>query len=610
MRFAIAVLLLGVGTLWFSCRTLKTPTADSGVSDAVSLGSGERLLTILGTNDIHGSMEASPGDGNKPVGGMTYWSGVVQAIRAGAIASYGDNAGVLLLDAGDQFQGTLVSNFNEGKAMMSIMSLIGYDAIVPGNHDYDFGPLGWQDDVVLETTESALRDNVGALKAALQEAQFPVLSANTYLRASLKAAGSGEPVEVESENCRPETEGLNIDWAAALRPSFVKPYAIIAKAGLKVAVIAVDNEDTAKTSMPPNLVDFCFRDFVESYREVRAALQGQADVFVMLAHEGDLDDMGFKEKIRRLLQDDPDAVDAVVSGHSHRPMNYQVDGVPVIQSAANGTKFGRIDLVFDVASGRVNKAKTRLFGGAELAHHKCASVAAATCRMVDGVPQYDGHPVVPMPAVKERVEAARHAVQEIASRVVGSADGEVTRSRKSDSPLANGMTDTLRLATGADVTFINSATLRTTMPKGELTYDHLFQVLPFANRTIRLKPLSTTQIVKLAQRTVSESGEYGVLNQSGLKITYMGSGSNAKVLRVQTAAGELIYDRDNGGNQTNRSFTVVTLSYLTDPLSGVSGLNDVPRDADLGVFREIVANHLFASPRAFSTSLDDRLVKL
>src|SRR6266852_9607858 len=99
-------------------------------------------ITILATNDIHGGIEPSVSKDGTIEGGLAAFSGTVQAIKAGLKRKLGDHAGVLVVDAGDQFQGTLISNHNEGRLVFQAMSQTGYDVAITGNHDYYFGPGG------------------------------------------------------------------------------------------------------------------------------------------------------------------------------------------------------------------------------------------------------------------------------------------------------------------------------------------------------------------------------------------------------------------------------------------------------------------------------------
>src|SRR5687767_452444 len=87
---------------------------------------GAVTLTILGTNDLHGALERLP-----------LFAGYVANVRAARAA---DGGGVVLLDAGDMFQGTLESNLAEGAHVVRAYNAIGYTAAAVGNHEFDFGP--------------------------------------------------------------------------------------------------------------------------------------------------------------------------------------------------------------------------------------------------------------------------------------------------------------------------------------------------------------------------------------------------------------------------------------------------------------------------------------
>ena len=110
-------------------------------------------ITILHTNDVHSRIEAFPMDGsrNQGLGGIAARAELIKKIRA-------EERNVLLLDAGDIFQGTPYFNYFQGELEMKLMSELGYDAGTIGNHDFDAGIEG--------------------LDAQLPNAQFPLLNAN------------------------------------------------------------------------------------------------------------------------------------------------------------------------------------------------------------------------------------------------------------------------------------------------------------------------------------------------------------------------------------------------------------------------------------------------
>src|SRR6185369_2069740 len=108
-------------------------------------------LTIMGTNDLHGALDRLP-----------VLAGFVGNLRAARAA---DGGGVLLVDGGDMFQGTLESNLTEGADIVKAYNAIGYAAVAVGNHEFDYGPVG-----PAVTARTAQDDPRGALKARAGEA--------------------------------------------------------------------------------------------------------------------------------------------------------------------------------------------------------------------------------------------------------------------------------------------------------------------------------------------------------------------------------------------------------------------------------------------------------
>jgi len=118
-----------------------------------------RTLSIVSLNDLHGRIEALP-----------LFAGYVANVRAARAA---DGGGVLVLDGGDMFQGTLESNLGEGAAVVDAYSAIGFHAVAVGNHEFDFGPVGPR-----ATPAGPGDDPRGALFAMAARAPFPFLVAN------------------------------------------------------------------------------------------------------------------------------------------------------------------------------------------------------------------------------------------------------------------------------------------------------------------------------------------------------------------------------------------------------------------------------------------------
>jgi 5'-nucleotidase len=583
-------------------------------------------ITILATNDIHGGIEPSVANDGTAEGGLAAFSGVVQAIKAGLKHKLGDQAGVLVVDAGDQFQGTLISNINEGRLLFQVMSQVGYDVAITGNHDYDFGPVGWLDDQVTPTTVD--QDPRGALRAALADARFPLISANTFLRYSLYDA-LGNQIRVDQQGCDPTAQAgqaaTQIDWSRAKAPDFLKPYLIKEVAGLRVAVIGIDNVFTPTTTTAANVSDFCFAREADAYLRVRAQLDGKADVFILLIHDGNANTQSLSALVQALISASQPAhgavVDAVISGHTHYTYNLTVAGVPVIQSGANGKAYGRIDLVYDPKIGGVDRSKTKSHAGVEIFLTKCANEAADYCAVdpTTHAVMYEGAPFQNDDAIVQLIAKERQAIAPIAGQVLGKATAKVTTNYTEESPLADALTDLLRQISTADVALINTGGIRAPFEKGDVTYEEFFRVIPFNNHGVVIGPMTASTLLKALARSAESCGDFGALMQSGLKVVIqkdcnpasgpVGTDTNAKLLHVETLGGRVLLDAAAGVPGTageDPPLTVATLDFLAAGGSGYSMLKGAPLMRDLGIIREAMKGLLANAPATFTPAMDGR----
>ena len=112
------------------------------LAEATYSPSKSKNITILHTNDIHSRIEPFPNDGgrNANQGGMTKLASVIQRVRQ-------EKDNILLLDAGDIFQGTPYFNFYGGELELRLMKQMGYDASTLGNHEFDNGMKGILDQI-------------------------------------------------------------------------------------------------------------------------------------------------------------------------------------------------------------------------------------------------------------------------------------------------------------------------------------------------------------------------------------------------------------------------------------------------------------------------------
>ena len=598
----------------------QTDTPASCASAPLKLEKTESLVSIVATNDMHGAIEPKtlsmgPDKPTQVVGGMAFWAGAVKSIRDGVTKRYGTQGGTIVLDGGDQFQGTLLSNYSEGALMFNLMNEVGYDAAVPGNHDYDFGPAGWlQDQVTEETSDKNPRGVIQGLAAV---AKFPLLSSNTYLKASLKTV-DGKDVVVDSVKCA--TSEI-IDWTKATRPSFLKQYLIKNVGDVRVAVIGLDNPATSQSTTFANVSDLCFRPALETYKEIRESLEGKADVFVAVIHDGDINqDLNLTKLLTGILEWRTDGIDALVGGHTHMVNLVQKDGVYGIQSGANGERFGRIDLVYDRDAKKVVRAKTRVAAGATLFQQICDSKVGSFCEPRPAAKvAMECENVVDSENALTRITDGEKLIASMAKKVLGFADAPIKRERDFESPLLNLLTDALRNATGTDVAMINTGGVRTDLAAGTIYYENLYQVSPFNNRAVILSPMKVSTLVKLMNRSAQSCGKHGSVLASGIRAVFHkgacvsdddGLDKRAHIVSIALNDGTVLYDaRDPAHPVLNeRDLKVATLDFLATGGSGFDEFKEAPVVADAGIFRELVATELAKSPTNISAKVDGRWV--
>jgi len=576
----------------------------------VTLQKSERLITILGTNDIHGGIEPYPNKDGKAQGGLHLWGGIAKAIRAGLAKKYPGQSGVLTVDAGDQFQGTLLSNYDEGELVFRAMSEIGYDAVVPGNHDYDFGPSGWDID---QSDDKAKRRE--AFNKIIKTAKFPLISANTFLIDSLN-------VEVDHDNCRPKDESKEIDWKSAKVPGFLRPYVIKEVAGVRVALIGIDNPHTHGTTTADNVADLCFGQEIEHYTRTREALEGQADVFVLVIHQGNAKTDKDLSPIMEKLTSPRRLVDAVVSGHTHWYYNEKFNGVPAIQSGYGGSSFGRIDLVWDTQKKALVDGKMRSVAGVKIFEKDCDAFAAKNlsadfCVASKGKVAYEGVEFSADQKIAGWIAAARKKIAPLAEQHIGHAHEDLPRDRIRESPLANAMTDVFREASKADVATLNTGGLREVIKKGDVTYEELFKVIPFNNHGVVVGPMTVEKILALLDKSIKTCGTYGALMQSGLRVQFRrdcngpavtdGLDPKAKLVRVETLDGTILYDEMAGiPEEAPKRLKVATLDFLAAGGSGFDGFKGEKILSDMGVLREVLVKQFKVKPADWKGGTDGR----
>ena len=266
-------------------------------------------LTILHTNDFHSRVEPiskydGPCDPEDNAAGECFggYARLKTAIEeARARVGTDSNAGVLLVDGGDQFQGSLFYTRYKGEVAAEMMNDLGYDAMTVGNHEFDDGPE--------------------VLAAFVERVDFPILMSNADIDAEPAIAGK------------------------------IDPSTVLEKGGIRYGLIGLTPENTRDLASPgPNVT---FTDPVEAVqREVDRLTADGVDRIIVLSHSG----YGVDQRVAESTT----GVDVIVGGHTNTllsnvdedadgPYPTMVGDTAIVQAYAYGKYLGELVVEFDGA---------------------------------------------------------------------------------------------------------------------------------------------------------------------------------------------------------------------------------------------------------------------
>lgn len=264
-------------------------------------------LRIISVNDFHGALEARPAGNLGLRGGAAQLATVIR--RAEAECS-GECVSILL-DGGDEFQGTAASNLAFGRPVVKLFDALGVAASALGNHEFDWGS--------------------DSLRSLMRGARYAILGANVR-----------------------HADGSAVDW--------IRQDTIVERGGLKIGIVGVASPLTPRTTAVGNVAGLRFDDpapVVDAHaRTLRA--RGAA-VVIVLAHDGAFcdRDTGCRGEVIDFARKLTEPVDAIVSGHTHSAVRTEVNGIPIVQARSSGQAVAVIDLPVDRAMRGNTKREVR-----------------------------------------------------------------------------------------------------------------------------------------------------------------------------------------------------------------------------------------------------------
>ncbi|MDH0612022.1 MULTISPECIES: 5'-nucleotidase C-terminal domain-containing protein [unclassified Agrobacterium] len=461
---------------------------------AITLSAGAALadyeLNILHINDFHSRIEsinkfdstcsAEEEGKNECFGGAARLLTAINQTRD-ALKTEGKN--VLLLNAGDNFQGSLFYTTYKGTVEAEMLNAMKFDAMTVGNHEFD--------------------DSEDGLAGFLDKVQFPVVTANVVATAASKIGDR------------------------------VKPSIVLEVGGQKIGIVGAVANDTAELATPgPNIT--IAEDVAKISEQVQKLKQDGVNKIIALTHVGYPRDLEFIAKI-------PD-VDVVVGGHSHTllsntdqkaegPYPTLVDNpggykVPVVQAGQYSKYLGDLKVVFD-DNGVVKESK-----GDPILIDSSFKPDEATLKRIDELK-------APIEALKAKVVGTSEGPIEGDRKIcrvkecsMGNLVADATLARVKDQ--------------GVTIAFANSGGLRSSIDSGDVSMGEVLTVLPFQN-TVATFQLKGEDIRAALENGVSQidDGAGRFMQVSGMKYSFDRSKpAGSRIVSVEVKEGDAFVPLD------------------------------------------------------------------
>lgn len=498
-----------------------------------------QVIDILTTNDIHGHIEVGfDKKRNQAQGGIETVAGVVYDFRSV------NPSGTIVVDGGDAWQGTLISNTTNGQSVIDSMSQIKYDAAAIGNHEFDFGR-----DVLINN---------------IKKASFPILGANII----------------------DDQTGKRVDWT--------QPYAIIQKGGLKIGIIGLATPQTKTTTKSTHIEGLTFADPIPYAKQLSAELKAKGcDIVLVTSHLPGEQDAQSGEIMGELVDlangTGKGTLDAVVGGHSHRRVAGIVNGIPVVEAQSWLYAVGHIQLYVDKVSKKIVSSNASLL-------ETYTNLTTADKKVQQIVADYQSaihtktNEMIAQAAEKWTVQSFRY-------------DQNGNQMRDGMTPIGSSVTDAMRAAEQSDIAFTNIGGLRASIDAGKVTYGMMFEVLPFGNYN-RTGTMTAEQIKRLLEVTDPYS-KLPALQFSGLKVEWDNrKPAGEKYSKITLLDGTPVFV--DGKLNTSRTFQVTTNDFMaTGAGDGFAAFGEVKEWKDGKIMLDAWVDYVLAQSASGAITLQD-----
>lgn len=486
--------------------------------EQVQLPENIKRLVIIGTNDFHGNLQINLEKTKEaagknplmiPVGGAPIIAGYFNILKK----KYPNE--LVMLDGGDLYQGTMISNLFKGEPVVKFYNELNYTALTIGNHEFDYGPENLH-----RTTAIPGEDRFGSLKKNMKSSKAPWVNSNIV---NLKT-------------------GTMPEWPN-LEQVLIKTIN-----GVKVGILGAATTETVFKTLKDNVRGLYFENLAKTALVYSEKLRAKgAQVVILVTHAGttcgfelakqfnaplelvnfnpeDPNICDMNDELAKALNQLPEGtLDAVVAGHTHAKIANFINGIPVIESFYYGKYFGRMELYYDIKEKRVVKEKTKIYQPTKFCHKFFKQTL--DCNPFDPTIQHEeqveatflGEVVTPDTRMEKILAPYENKIQTKSEKIIAELDETLDYSRLEESTLGDLTADALRFKLKTDVAITNSGGIRTSIESGSVTYGSVFKSMPFDNFLMVLKV--TGKQLKDLIRIGTSGYSTGISCLSGLKVT-------------------------------------------------------------------------------------------
>lgn len=457
----------------------------------------------------------------------------------------------LTVDAGDIFHGQFFATIERGESIAKLMAAVDYDAIVPGNHDFNYG-------------------NQRLLELGIA-ADTKILGAN------VRVSDSGNPFFNDAY--------------------LIKEIMVNGKI-IKIGVFGLISPDIYSMTAPENVEGLTFgnqESTIQTAKDSVETLKARGcDVIVALTHIGDSGN-GVLMRSDAIAQAVP-GIDVIVDGHTHDVENREVNGALIVQTGCYSSAVGEVEITLKENDGQITEEGLTTQGN-EAVQTQAAEPAYTVESKVETlttVDQATDELIPPDETVSNLIGQIEAEEDPIKKEVVGNTtvklggdtDNIWEDVRLGEINLGRVLTDSYLFTTGADIAIENAGGTRAEIAVGDITRGQVIDVLPFGNNLIT-KKVSGTDVLSMLETSI----EAGVNNQIAKDKndnswpvnngSYLQWGGIKAQYDLSKPKGDRVYSVKIGGVDLDpgQMYTVACNNYLSTSndypeLKGASEINE------------------------------------